>query len=217
MKESDLIRLAIVDDHDLVRSGLKFFAQTVNDIVLVGEANNGAAAIKLCAEIHPDVVLMDLVMPETDGITAIRIIREVDPHVQIIALTSFTDQTMISEALQAGAIGYMLKNVTIDELTSAIRNAKAGKPIIAPEVFKMLVHHTPSASEETTFDLTRREKDILSLLIAGLTNEEIAANLTLGRSTVKTHLSHIFNKLGVTNRVEAVTLALQHHLANSQE
>jgi NarL family two-component system response regulator LiaR len=210
------IRVAIVDDHDLVRSGLKFFIQSVPEFNLVGEARNGLEAITLCAEAHPDVVLMDLVMPEMDGISAIGIIRKANPNIQVIALTSFTDQKMVTDALHAGAIGYLLKNVSIDELTMAICGATTGKPTIAAEAFKVLVNLNPPPAKDPTYDLTGREKEVLSFLAAGLTNNEIAANLTVSQATVKTHLNHIFSKLGVTNRVEAVTLALQHHLVEDQ-
>lgn len=207
MNESQPIRVVIVDDHDMIRSGLAVFLEAFDDLRLVGEA------IRLCDEVKPDVALMDLVMPQMDGVTAIRAIRQAHPQTQVIALTSFGDQKLVQEALQAGAIGYLLKNASIDQLAEAIRAAHAGKPTLAPEAFRALVETPrpaqPPAPEEP---LTDRELEVLALMVEGLNNTGIAQRLSVSRSTVKTHISNILAKLGVSNRIEAATLAMKNHL-----
>jgi len=211
MQEQTPIRILLVDDHDMVRRGLAVFLLANDDLVLVGEATNGVEALEKCAEFRPDVVLMDLMMPVMDGITAIRLIRMRYPETQVIALTSFSEEKLVETSLQAGAIGYLFKNVSVDELAAAIRAARVGRPTLAPEATKVLIQKTtrPPAIGE---DLTNRERDILRLLVDGLSNPEIAEQLNLSRSTVKTHVSHILEKLGVDSRVEAVTLAIRHNL-----
>lgn len=211
MTKPDTIRVMIVDDHDVVRSGLSVFLRAVDNMELVGEAKNGKEAVSLCAEVKPDVILMDVKMPEMDGPTATRIIRESNPEVQIIALTSFLDEVSMNAALQAGAIGYLLKNTSVDEIANAITAAAEGKPTLAPEATKALIAATtrPPAPGD---DLTPREIDVLEQLIKGLNNIEIADNLVVSRSTIKTHVSSILSKLEVSSRTEAVALALQHHL-----
>ena len=213
MAETNPIRVLIVDDYDMVRSGLAVFLEAFDDLELVGEAANGVEALALCGQVHPNVVLMDLVMPGVDGVAAICEIRRAHPDVQIIALTSYSDQKLVVKALQAGAIGYVYKNISIDELANAIRMAKGGKSVLAPEVVKTLIKQsaTPDAPVE---ELTPREAEVLALLVDGLSNNEIASQLFISRSTVKTHLSNIFAKLGVGNRVEAVRMALERGLVD---
>jgi two-component system, NarL family, response regulator LiaR len=212
MSNASKIRVMIVDDHDLVRSGLRFYIQSVEDLILVGEAPDGSTAIELCRTLSPDVVLMDLVMPGMDGIETTRKIRQENPKVQVLALTSFSDHQQISEVIRAGAIGYLLKNVTINELTLAIRNARAGRPVLAPEALRTLVNPDLKPAAGPVYDLSSRELEVLTLVVAGLNNSEIAKNLSVSRSTIKTHVGNIFNKLGVSNRVEATTLAIQNYL-----
>ena len=211
MSDQTPIRILLVDDHDMVRRGIAVFLLTNDDLVLVGEAANGAEALEKCAELQPDVVLMDLMMPVMDGITAIRLIRERYPATQVIALTSFSDEKLVETSLQAGAIGYLFKNVSVDELAAAIRAARVGQPTLAPEATKVLIQKT---TRPLTIgqDLTNREREVLRLLVDGLSNPEIAEQLNLSRSTVKTHVSHILEKLGVDSRVEVVTLAIRHNL-----
>lgn len=215
MNQQSSIRILLVDDHDMVRRGLAVFLLAYDDLVLVGEATNGIEALEKCAELQPDVVLMDLMMPGMDGVTAIKLIRERFPAIQVIALTSFSEEKLVESSLQAGAIGYLFKNVSVDELAAAIRAARIGKPTLAPEATRVLIHRTTQQNSQPVplgQDLTSRERDILKLLVAGLSNPEIAERLNLSRSTVKTHVSHIIEKLGVNSRVEVVTLAIRNNL-----
>lgn len=207
------IRIVIVDDHAVVRSGLSDFIMVFDDFELVGEADGGRQAIELCNCLKPDVVLMDMVMPDIDGAVATRTIRERNPNVQIIALTSFREEELVNAALKAGSIGYLLKNITADELASAIRNAVVGRPTLSPEATLALMH-TATAPVPLGHDLTDRELDVLALMVQGLSNQQIAKRLTLGLSTVKYHVSNIISKLGVSNRTEASTIAIQNHLVS---
>jgi two-component system, NarL family, response regulator LiaR len=203
----------LVDDHAVVRSGLSAFLLTYKDLQLVGEAADGQEAIAECRRSEPDVILMDLVMPHMDGATAIRIIREQHPDVQIIALTSFKDQELVQQALKAGAIGYLLKDVSADELADAIRAAHAGRPTLAPEAAEALIHTARSSGTRAPgHDLTDREREVLALMVEGLNNTEISERLIVSRSTVKFHVSNILSKLQVSSRTEAVAMALQQRL-----
>jgi NarL family two-component system response regulator LiaR len=213
MSSEDRIRVLIVDDHAVVRSGLGAFLLAFDDLELVGQAASGPEAIGMCEEIQPDVVLMDLVMPEMDGAAATERIRETCPDVQVIALTSFPEEDLVQTALQAGAISYLLKNVSADELANAIRAAHAGKSTLAPEAAQALVH-AATREPELGHDLTPREYEVLELMVEGLSNPEIAERLVVSRSTVKFHVSSILSKLGADGRTEAVALALQHNLVD---
>jgi len=211
MVPSKTIRVLLVDDHALVRRGLATFLLAFDDLELAGEAGSGEEAVRLCAQLQPDVVLMDLMMPGMNGVTATRLIAERRPHPQIIALTSFHEADLVQGALQAGAISYLLKNVTADELAAAIRAAHAGRATLAPEATQALVQGVTSPLLPGC-ELTPRERDVLTLMAQGLNNAEIAGRLTISRSTVKFHVSSILSKLSVATRTEAVALAMQHHL-----
>ena len=205
------IRIMLVDDHAMVRRGLATFLLVFDDFKLVGEAENGLAAIQLCAQVLPDVILMDMVMPEMDGASATRIIRKQFPQVQVIALTSFKEGELIKNALEAGAIGYLLKDVSADELARAIRAARLGRATLSPEAAQALVE---SANQPPApgLNLTERERDVLGLMIEGLNNTQIAGRLSISPSTIKSHVSSILAKLGTASRTEAVSLALRSHI-----
>lgn len=213
MSEPKPVRVMIVDDHTMVRSGLGAFIMAFDDLELAGEAGSGEEAIEMCARVNPDVVLMDLMMPGIGGIAAIGAIREKHPETQVIALTSFAEQEHVQGALQSGAIGYLMKNVSADDLAVAIRDAMKGKPSLSPEATRALVQ---GASEPPPpgGDLTEAELGVLKLMIKGLNNPDIAEQLMVSTSTVKFHVSNILSKLGVTSRTEAVALAVKHKLTS---
>ncbi|MCJ7602741.1 MAG: response regulator transcription factor [Desulfobulbaceae bacterium] len=208
---SACIRVLLVDDHLMVRRGLATFLKVYDDLELVGEASCGQEAVQLCDQYQPDVVLMDMVMPDMDGASATRLIRQQFPSIQVLALTSFKEESLVKGVLQAGAIGYLLKDVTADELAKAIRAAHAGRTTLSPEAAQALVHaasHPPPPG----FDLTRRELEVLALMVVGLNNTQIAGKLGVSPSTIKSHVSNILSKLGVASRTEAVTLALRNNI-----
>jgi len=205
------IRVLVVDDQALVRGGLSFFLAAFEDLELVGEAASGEQAVQLCDQLQPDVILMDLMMPGMNGSTATRIICERWLNVRVIVLTNFQDIKLVQEALQAGATGYLLKNVSADQLADAIRSAYEGMPTLAPEATQALIQAT-TRPPEPDFDLTPREQEVLALMVQGLSNPEIADRLVISLSTVKFHVSRILCKLGVTSRAEAAALAWKHRL-----
>jgi NarL family two-component system response regulator LiaR len=210
---TDSIRVMIVDDHLMVRRGLATFLRAARDLELVGEAVNGAQAIGMCEMTRPDVVLMDLRMPELDGIAATRMIRQAHPEIQVIALTSSHEDELVSQALRAGAIGYLLKDIGVAQLSDAIRGAVAGRATLAPEATQALVRQASEARSPRDA-LTQREREVLALMVKGISNAQIAERLVLSRSTVNFHVGNVLGKLGVASRTEAVSVALQRRLAD---
>jgi two-component system, NarL family, response regulator LiaR len=209
--EDTRIRVLIVDDHALVRSGLVYFLLAFDDLELVGESSSGAEALEMCTQRQPNVVLMDLMMAGMSGAETTRIIRERWPEIRVIALTNFQDAELVEEVLQAGAAGYLLKNVVAEDLAAAIRAAHAGQRPLAPEATEALIESV-TRPHVADYDLTTRETEVLALMVQGLSNAEIAERLVVGISTVKFHVSNILSKLHVASRAEAMALATQQHL-----
>lgn len=205
------VRVVIVDDHPMVREGLAAYLRVRKDIELVGQAASGEEAVGLCQRLQPDIVLMDVVMPGMDGLSATRQILQVCPAAQVIALTSFYDRKSVKGALEAGAIGYLVKDISGPDLADAIKEARAGRPPLAPEAAKALISFTLQP-EEPVRDLTQREVEVLALMAEGLNNTEIAQRLFVSRSTVKAHVSRILAKLEVSSRTEAVSVAMRERM-----
>jgi NarL family two-component system response regulator LiaR len=209
MNASQTIRVMLVDDHNVVRSGLATFLRAYEDLELVGQAGNGVEAVNLCHRTQPDVILMDLMMPEMDGIAATRAILADYPKIKIIAMTSFEEEELVQGVLAAGAISYLLKNVTSDDLAAAIRAASVGKSTLSPEAAKALIQAT-RPTEQPWLELTEREKEVLNLVVQGQSNQQIAQALVISIATVKAHVSAILSKLQVSSRAEAIAYAIKH-------
>ena len=205
-------RVLICDDHQIVRQGLRTFLELQPDIEITGEAADGEEAVAKAAVHRPDVVLMDLVMPRVDGIEAIRRIREQASGTKIIVLTSFADDDKIFPAIRAGADGYLMKDVSPQDLVKAIRMAREGEPLLHPDIARRLMNELRGGNDEDVARLTAREIDVLRLIAGGRSNKEIAVDLTLSEKTVKTHVSNIFAKLGLSDRTQAALFAVRHKL-----
>ena len=207
MVTQNLIQVAIVDDHTMLRQGLVVFLMSYDDLELVGEATNGQEALALCADKRPDVVLMDLMMPIMNGVSATRLIRKNYPETQVIALTSFGEERLIKDVLEAGAISYLFKKVSADDLAKAIRAAQKGLSTFAPEVTDILVQSLQKP--KSLFEiLTPREREVLALIVTGKGNKEIADHLAIRLSTTKSHVSSILAKLGLVSRTEAIAMVM---------
>jgi NarL family two-component system response regulator LiaR len=213
MNTSQTIQVMLVDDHNVVRSGLATFLRAFEDLQLIGEAKNGLEAVNLCRQKKPDVILMDLMMPEMDGITATRTILADFPDIQIIAMTSFEEEELVHGVLAAGAISYLLKNVTSDELAKAIRDAVSGRSTLSPEAARVLVQAT-RPTEQPWLELTEREMEVLNLVVQGQSNRKIANAMFISVATVKAHMSSILSKLQVSSRTEAITYAIKHKIVS---
>lgn len=211
MSQIQTIRVMIVDDHDMVRDGLAVMLDIFDDLELVASVSRGEDALLLCPELQPDLVLMDLMMPNMNGVETIQRLRQICPEIPVIALTSFKEKDLVQDALQAGAISYLLKNISNEELAEAIREAHVGRSTLAPEATRILIE-SATKPPQPGHDLTERERQVLRLITEGLNNREIADRLTISRSTVKNHVSNVLSKLGVNSRTEAATLAVQHNL-----
>ncbi len=216
MTASDQIRVLIVDDHPVVRDGLKIYLANHPDIEVAGEGANGMRAVELYAALEPDVVLMDLIMPVMDGTTATRLIRERYPQAHILALTSFQERHLVEEAIRAGAVGFLYKDCTPEELVQAIRTVLTGRPSLAPLATQALMQTVTDPAERRP-DLSRREREVLVLVARGATNAEIAKLLVLSPSTVGFHIGNILAKLGASNRTEAVSLARKYQMIPPDE
>lgn len=211
------IRIFVIDEHPIVRSGLRAFLSIYDDLMLVGEANNTVKAANLCGQLRPDVVLMDLAMPHQEGLEAILAIRKHYPNIQVIVLTHLIEEDLLKRVLEAGAIGYLLKNLSADELTNAIYAVHAGHPALGPEATQILVRQMhQSQFTQPNFALTLREHEVLALMTEGLNNSAIAKRLIVSHSTVKFHVSNVLSKLQVSCRVNAVVYAITYKLVPIQ-
>jgi DNA-binding NarL/FixJ family response regulator len=215
MSDESEIRVLLVDDHAVVREGLRTYLDLEDRLAIIGEAANGREAVDKVRALRPDVVLMDLLMPEMDGITATKAIKEVAPEVKIIVLTSFQDDEHIMPAIEAGATGYLLKDVSAPELVKAIEGAFQGQAQLHPEVARKLMEQVrqPRRRQDPAEDLTPRERDVLTLIASGMSNKEIARELVMTERTVKGHVSNILGKLGLQDRTQAALYAVRHGLA----
>lgn len=213
---TDKIRVLIADDHAVVRQGLRTFLQLQDDIEVVGEASDGAEAVRLAGELVPDVVVMDLVMPSKDGIEATREIKALSPSTRVLVLTSFTDDDKVFAAVKAGAAGYLLKDVQPAALGDAIRTVYRGEALLHPAVAGKLMREFAEGKRRTADPsaLTAREMDVLRLIAKGMSNREIALNLGVAEKTVKTHVSNILQKLHLADRTQAALYAVRQHLVD---
>lgn len=212
-----MIRVLIADDHHVVRRGLLFFLKTQKDIEVVGEASNGEEAVQLATALEPDIILMDLVMPKLNGIEATAKVKELLPKTEILMLTSFSDRDHVIPALEAGAVGYQLKDIEPDELVKSIRQIMGGEHILHPDATITLEAQQQELANapHTANPLTPRERDVLAELTKGKSNKEIASSLFVTEKTIKTHISNIFSKLEVQDRTQAALYAVKHGLTES--
>ncbi len=210
------IRVVVADDHSVVRSGLRLFLVAFDDMLLVGEAANGLEAVRICEQVKPDIVLMDLIMPIMDGMHATRELIKRFPQVRVIGMTSFLEAELIQDALRSGMTGLVSKDVSAGELIQAIRDVRSGRPAFSGEISRLLQVSAPGepTAAPSVYDLTSREREVLALMVSGNSNAEIAQRLVITVSTAKFHVSSIFGKLNVANRAEAISLALQYHLVD---
>ena len=210
------IRVLLVDDHAIVRAGLRYFLASTGDIDIVGEASDAGQAVTMVDALRPDVVLMDLSMPGMNGITAVEQLHHRHPDVRVLMLTNYLEGSLVQHALQAGAAGYLLKDVPGDKLVAAIRDVYSGSPVLAPEATKALIR-TVSEPPKPGGDLSAREREVLAMLVTGRSNKLIADQLNISRNTVRRHMQNVLKKLGAANRTEAVVIAVQYGLIRQAE
>lgn len=210
------IRILIVDDHHVVRRGLVFFLRTQKDFDIVGEAANGREAVEMVLSLNPDVILMDLAMPEMDGIQATRLIKKAHPNVKVLMLTSFSDQDHVIPALEAGASGFQLKDIEPDELVASIKKVMNGENQLHPKATNHLLANLAKGKQQKKLleELTKRELEVLTEIAKGKSNKEIAATLFITEKTVKTHVSNLLSKLELADRTQAALYAVKHHLVD---
>lgn len=213
MSEQLPIKVLIVDDHPILRHGIKTMLFTFDDIVVVGEAGNGSETLARCDETNPDVILMDVVMPGMSGVETTRAVMKRYPQVKIIMLTSFPNQDLVQETLEAGAVGFLLKDAPIDTLGDAIRSAHAGHSTLAPEATQALIKNK-SRPPKLGHDLSPREREVLTLVVEGLSNEEIAERLVISVNTVRKHVSACMSKLEAANRAQVAAQAVRHQIVS---
>jgi len=213
---TEAIQVLIADDHAVVREGLRTLINTEPGMAVVGEAVDGREAVQLAHDLQPDVILLDMVMPQKNGLSAIIEIKQDNPDARILVLTSFADDDKVFPAIKAGALGYLLKNSSPQRLLKAIRDVYQGEPSMSPDVAKklMLEMQRPAELPPTAEPLTEREVDVLRLIAQGLSNQEIAAQLVIGEGTVRTHVSNILTKLHLANRTQAALYALREGFAS---
>ncbi len=216
MLDQKPIRVIIVDDHPVVRIGMETSLSAFSDVRVVGDASASDHALALCAQLQPDIVLMDLMMPQVNGVESTRRIRSQFPDIQVIVFTSFQDRDLVQQALQAGAISYLLKDASPQELVTAVRSAATGKTTLSPNVLGILVRSINQPSAAKAYDLSGRELEVLAEMAEGRTNPQIAANLMVSVNTVRHHVRSILMKLDVTNRTAAVRLAMDEKLVSAR-
>jgi NarL family two-component system response regulator LiaR len=213
MDEHKKISVLIVDDHDMVRKGIRILLGAFDDFEVVADSDDPRMILTLCTTYQPDVVLMDLLMPQMNGIAATKLIRNHFPHIQVVALTSSIEQALVKDALQAGAISYILKVGSIDEVASTVRAAYLRNTTLSPDAMAVLL----SSANQTPYNLTKQERKVLKMLVEGFSNRNIADALVVSLSTAKAHVSNILSKLKTKSRTTAITLALQHQILDSDE
>lgn len=203
-----VIRVMVVDDHDMIRRGLEAMLHVYPDLAHVGSASSGDQVVALCQQTHPDVILMDLVMPGMSGVEATRAVRAARQEAKVLVLTNYDEANLVQAALEAGACGYLLKNISVEELAEAIRKAHAGQVVLAAEATSALIR-VVTEPEHANYHLTKREHEVLALMVEGLNNREIADRLAISQHTAKNHVSSLLAKLGASSRTEAAILAME--------